>query len=156
MVQYNPDAEKERFKQLLDAAQDELLDAVTQRNSLEFRIRKLHDDIVHLAALCGEQAEDPIKDLGLTDAIRYVLSHAKEGPVKLLTPIDIKAALSARGLDVSQYSNVMASIHTVLRRLQRKGEILPSRFRGGSYIWTGRGLTPPPPLPDWLKEKLKK
>jgi len=151
MVEYNAQAEKARFKELLEAAQDELVDAVKNRNMLEMRIRSLQSDITHLAALCGEEVQDPIKDLGLTDAIRYTLGNTK-GP---MTPVEIKEALVKGGFEVSEYSNMMASIHTVLRRLRIKGEVMASGFKGGSFIWTKRGLTPPPPLPGWIKERLK-
>ncbi|HEV2022924.1 MAG TPA: hypothetical protein VGQ94_10425 [Terriglobales bacterium] len=154
---YDPEAEKARFKELLEAAQDELVENVRERQSLEMRSRKLQEDIAHLAALCGESVEDPIKQLGLTDAIRYVLGKASHGQIPLhrfMTPVEIREAISKGGFDISKYSNVMASIHTVLQRLKKKGQVTFVNFKGGSYMWKG-GLPPPPPMLDWLKERLK-
>ena len=153
MVGYDLDKEKERLKSLLDAAQDELVDAMRQQEVLTHRIRKLQDDIVHLAALCGESVTDPLKDWGLTDAIRYVIGKAQP---KTLTATGVRDALVADGYDISEYSNVMASIHQVLKRLLKKGEILTGIARPDGekrYVW-GKGLPPPPQLPERMKKRI--
>jgi hypothetical protein len=151
MVEYDLEKEKERLKALLESAQDELVDALKQQESLTYRIRKLQEDIIHLAALCGEAVVDPLKDWGLTDAIRYVIGNAKP---KSMSATGIRDALVADGYDVSDYSNVMASIHQVIKRLFRKGEILSAPSADGEkrYVW-GKGLSPLPPSPERMKKR---
>ncbi len=156
VAEYNRENERARLKELLEAAQDELVEAFKQRETLDHRISVLQKDVTHLAGLCDEEVEDPVKQMGLTDAVRYVLGQRKEGAgLKLMTPIEIRDAIAAGGYDVSEYSNIMASIHTILRRLRKKGEVMSSAMKGGSYVWTGKGMTPPPPIPGWLRERLK-
>jgi hypothetical protein len=153
MVEYDRLKERERWKALFESAQDELVDALQERERLETRIRSLQEDIGHLAALCGEPVEDPLKELGLTDAIRYVFGKAKP---QALNAVGVKNGLVADGYDISEYSNVMASIHTVIKRLLKKKEIESGAagFEGKTYVWAG-GLPPPPPLPERLRKRVK-
>ena len=154
-MEYDPVKERDRWMVLLESAQDELVDAINQKSSLEHRIRRLQEDIGHLAALCGVSVEaDPLKDVGLTDAIRYVIGRAKPQP---LTAVGVKHSLVAAGFDISEYLNVMGSIYTVLKRLLKKKEILPclpTPEGDKTYIWAG-GMPPPPPLPQSLKKRLQ-
>jgi DNA-binding PadR family transcriptional regulator len=50
---------------------------------------------------------------GLTDTIRAILTEAGEP----LTASEIREKLEARGFDMKSYSNPLANIHTILRRL---------------------------------------
>jgi hypothetical protein len=50
---------------------------------------------------------------GLTDSIRAILTEAGEP----LTASEIRAGLEAKGFDMKAYSNPLANIHTILRRL---------------------------------------
>jgi len=154
MAEYDLEKEKDRLKSLLESAQDELVEAMEKQEQLTFRIHKLREDIVHLAALCGEAVEEPLKDWGLTEAIRYVIGKYRP---KALSAIAVKEALVADGYDISEYSNVMASIHQVLKRLLKKGEIVPGLRGVGSsdkvYVW-GKGMPPSPPLPERMKKRI--
>jgi DNA-binding PadR family transcriptional regulator len=49
----------------------------------------------------------------LTDSIRAILTDAGEP----LTATEIRTALEAKGFDMKSYSNPLANIHTILRRL---------------------------------------
>jgi hypothetical protein len=50
---------------------------------------------------------------GLTDTIRAILTEAGEP----LTATEIRVKLEAKGIDMKSYSNPLANIHTILRRL---------------------------------------
>lgn len=79
---------------------------------------------------------------GLTDAIRSVLfNHFNQwrregkravGNALLMTPVQIKEALEQSGYDFSAYkSNPLASIHAVLKRLEKK-EVNTEKLPDGS------------------------
>jgi hypothetical protein len=72
-------------------------------------------------------------DVGLTDGIRQVLSSHEEA---YLSPVFIRDRLADVGFDIKTHKNILASIHTVLRRLQRKGEAVPFIKEGRTaYRW---------------------
>lgn len=153
---YDRETQKRRFAELLEAAQDDLLDTLKQRERLDHKIRILQEDIAHLAPLAGVEVEDPIIALGLTDAIRYVFGKAKPHP---MGPPEVKDALTKSGYDVSEYSNIAASIHTIIKRLLKKNEITPALPKWADnkdrkYVWCG-GLPPPPPLPRHISSRME-
>src|SRR5260370_41433892 len=100
-----PNRDEYNLMDTLEAAQDELVKLLREHESIEWRINKLQNDIVHLAALCRVEIEDPIKQLGLTDAVRYILGREK----KPLTIQEIVEALSKSSYDVSGYKNISAN-----------------------------------------------
>ncbi len=58
---------------------------------------------------------------GFIDAVRYVLKVHYPKP---LTPKEVRSwIVIGKKLDLSNYSNAMASIHTTLRRMKESGEI---------------------------------
>jgi hypothetical protein len=71
----------------------------------------------------------------VTSNIRLVLRSADAG----LSAPEIRAALQSSGWDVSSYSNPLAFIHTVLRRLVEADEIeeLPAVEGTKKYRWIG-------------------
>jgi hypothetical protein len=74
---------------------------------------------------------------GFADAIRSVLREHAHGR-NPLTPTDIKTWIGVgKKMDLSGYSNVMASIHTTLRRLKDSGEVVevPNEKGERAYCW---------------------
>jgi hypothetical protein len=145
-----------------------------QRDELRKQIEHTKYMIAHLSALAGEGFELDVSALGFTDACRVVLRDAY--PARL-TAIDVRDALGKRGFDLSSYTNPLASIHTILKRLADAGEAncKEEGFRT-TYQWTRRwnrrqhhpkssrhfgglyhklleiGPTPPGPLPEPEKD----
>jgi hypothetical protein len=76
-------------------------------------ILALHDDEEVMPYL--EQLDSITKPEGFTDAIRKCLRASLEP----LTPSEVKEMLPATGFDLSGYSNPLASIHTILKRLAK-------------------------------------
>jgi len=70
-----------------------------------------------LNRLCGFVSNVP---WGLTDACRVVLKNAG----KPMTPTDVRDRLEAIGVDLSKYTNSLAAVHTVLKRLNQAQEVL--------------------------------
>lgn len=85
---------------------------------------------------------DEAEPAGFTETIRKILQSAVRG----LTPVEVRDALVASGKNLSSQANPMASIHTVLKRLEKSGSI--SRrivTRGGEddlavYFWNKRRM----------------
>jgi len=128
-------AEMVRLREVLDHYQGELERLLQERTRLDARILQLQHDIRHVARMVDVTVDDPITQLGLTDAIRYVIQHAG----KHMTPVDVRDELLKRYCDPEDYRNLLASVHTVMKRLERAGEIT---FDGTKAEWTG-GLPMP-------------
>jgi len=96
-----------------------------------------------LGMLAGIKAGDPDGQLGLTDAIRWVVGTA-EGAI---TASEIKDRLTGATY-INLPADPMPSILTVLRRLITSEEINPYKKSSGTtyYQWVG-GLPPTPPAP---------
>jgi hypothetical protein len=122
--------EPDDLKATLEAAQAELVKLIGERAAIDERLTKLQSDVVHLAALCGVEVDDPVKQLGLTDAIRHILSTNRR-PLNIRQVLE---ALTASGFDTASYKNIAANIHTVIRRLIESKEVLP-RGGGAFFIW---------------------
>jgi archaellum component FlaC len=77
-------------------------------------------------------------ELGLTDAIRWVLRKSSE---RALTVVEIRDELKELGYDTARLENSTTSIHITLSRLAEKGEVEQLAGRGKSkkkaYKWAG-------------------
>ncbi len=80
---------------------------------------------------------------GFMDAARAVL---RERTSAALTPSEIRGFIvSEKIMDLSGYSNALASIHTTLHRLEKKKEVqeTTNRFGEKAYRWIPRAPAPP-------------
>jgi hypothetical protein len=108
------------YKADLTIALNELLEMESDRFELETRIAKQKKRIAALSELAHADDEGPAPtDLvqGITDACRTVF-RATEKP---LLPIEVKNGVEALGLPPQQ--NLLASVHTVIRRLLAAREV---------------------------------
>src|SRR5229473_3559007 len=110
------DAVTDDYKRALDAAVREYEDLGRQRAVLDARLTQLAQSIGTLCKLCGLV---PAMPWGLTDACRTVLRNAAIP----MSPTEVRDRLFGIGFDLSKYSNELAAIHTVLRRLNDSGEV---------------------------------
>ncbi len=106
-------------KMLSDERVEALLDAV----------RALHK--VYGGNLPESVARQIEGDLGITDQVREVM---KSVPAQFLQPTQVRQMVEARGFSFADYSNPMAVIHQVLKRLQKQGE-LDLHPGGQHYKW---------------------
>src|SRR6266496_1903493 len=120
----------DEYRRALEAASREYQKLSEQRADLDQRIAQLAQTIGSLNKLCGFV---PNVGVGLTDACRMVL-HAAGHP---LTAIEVRQQLEAMGFDVSKYSNDLAPIHTVLKRLMESHEVtfVPRGYAKPAYQW---------------------
>jgi hypothetical protein len=65
----------------------------------------------------------------LTDACRVVLKNAG----KAMTPTEVRDRLEAIGMDLTKYSNSLAAVHTVLKRLNQAQEVLFIDLPSGKF-----------------------
>jgi hypothetical protein len=88
---------------------------------------------VQLQKLAEMVAEPP----GFTDSVRNVLRNV---PFQALTPKKVRDLLREAGFDLSSYTNPLASIHTILKRLADRGEVVVSESdKEVHYRWKSKG-----------------
>jgi hypothetical protein len=126
------------YKQTFDTAIQELSDLMEERENLDnqreeitARIAKVRRGVLALSPLVGEEPKSVETkyphlfpelippDIGLTDAVRKVLQVNNI----FLTPVKVKTELKVVGYDIDRYKNILASIHTILKRLLDAGEV---------------------------------
>ena len=118
------------YRRALETAIREYEALGEQRQDVDKRLAEVAQTISSLSRLCGLV---PTVPMGLTDACRLVV----RGAGLPVTPTEVRERLRAFGFDLSRYSNDLAAIHTILKRLNQAGEL---RFiaRGSdkpAYIW---------------------
>lgn len=135
---------------MLEKAKQQLADLKTQREQLlaqvteiDRRIEKQNKGIEGLAHLADQEtmAELPIgavtplaKYSSFTDAITYALKTVPSG----LVPTQVRDRLQLLGYDLGKYkSDPVASIHTTLKRLEKRGLVKSERNEMGkaAYRW---------------------
>jgi hypothetical protein len=101
-----------------------LRDLLRQREQLATKIAKQQTRVAALAALCETSEEvDKMTEMdlgGLTNACRTVFRAAGN---RGLMPTEVRGALERLRFPIQTHKNILASIHTVIRRLEEVGEI---------------------------------
>jgi hypothetical protein len=173
------------YKKMAENIRAELESLEIQQETTERRIARLRQALIGLVPLAqeflnysGELAtlSAELDAMSITDAARQILQASKTP----LAPLEIKQQLVNMGKDLSDQKNVMAGIHSLLKRLLRNEEI-ETKDNGLTYEWkgirrfprtyvdmmqaqreteqaipppSGHGLTPPPRLnPELAKKK---
>jgi hypothetical protein len=118
------------YRRALEAAAKEYEALGEERRRIDHRLGELAQTIATLSRLCGFAAT---VQWGLTDACRTVLRYGGHA----MTPIEVRDRLKSIGFDLSRYSNDLAAVHTILKRLNEAGEIrFKTNYAGAkSYIW---------------------
>ena len=118
------------YRRALEAATSEYEALGDQRREIDRRLAELSQTIGTLSKLLGLV---PTVPLGLTDAIRLVV----RGAGLPMTPVDIRDRLLAIGFDTTKYTNDLAAVHTILKRLNDSGEVrfLPRSSGKHQYAW---------------------
>jgi hypothetical protein len=122
-----------------------------ERRRIDDRLAQLTQTITTLSRLIGLEPTIP---LGLTDACRLVYRNAGIP----LSPTDVRERLRAIGFELSNYSNEMAAIHTVLRRLNDSGELRAMAAPGKQiYAWQAPAAvyTISPEVAQYLRQNPK-
>ena len=129
---------KNVYKENLNIARQELVKLLEQREALDKRIAKLRQEIGSLAYLAGVGRPKAVlklpggakKQSGLKPACREVL-RASDVP---LTPDEVMEGIGRLGFHQGNYTNLLASVHTTLRRMTENGEVEESS-KGGKKAY---------------------
>lgn len=120
----------DEYRKALEAAIHEYETLGEQRRGIDRRLAELSQTIATLSRLLGFS---PTVPLGLTDAVRMVL----RGAGVPTTPMQIRDRLSGMGFDMTRYTNQLAAVHTILKRLNDSGEarLIPRAGGKHEYAW---------------------
>jgi hypothetical protein len=151
------DINAQLYDNALQQAIAELSDVMSERESLveriedtDQRIMRLRRGAMGLGALCGRTPGtlssqypdlfpdniDP--DTGLSDAVRDIL---RIDPRTYYSPVDVRNRLRDKGYEIGKHKNVLASIHTVLKRLKNQDELKEANREGRTvYQWIEREI----------------
>jgi hypothetical protein len=144
----------EKFRKQIIEAWAELHMAESAQRKLEQRIQDLRDLIRATANFLPNNErmlELMILDMckhpsNITEAVRLVLFiNMATDRNKHITPVEIRDMAEARGFNFTDYSNPLASIHTILRRMkesdppeviydEESGGYTPTRHAMGSVV----------------------
>jgi hypothetical protein len=129
------------YRRDLQARKRELVFLLNERKKIDEHIARLQPLISHLEGLCHELGNRAARETavkvamtaGLTDAVRVTLKEAF-GP---LTPLELKEWMGSKGFDFSHYSLPLSSLHVVLQRLVKSGEVRVVPWKSGkkAYQW---------------------
>lgn len=109
----------------------------------EKAIVELRQTIAALQRLCGEPEFVEEDALGLTDAIRMAFKTQEAGMYGLMSTAmsaqDVRDKMERMGYG-GRWGNLLASIHTVIKRLHEKGELQAAGNLNGkeTYTWIRR------------------
>ena len=100
-----------------------------QRREIDSRLAQLAQTIGTLSRLLGLT---PTVPMSITDAVRLAMRAGVP-----MTPLDVRERLLSIGVDLSAYSNDLAVIHTVVKRLNEAGElrVIPKPGGKNAYLW---------------------
>jgi hypothetical protein len=126
----------EEYRQALEAAIREYESLGAQRREIDERLEQLAQTIGTLNRLCGFVST---VQWGLTDACRVVLKNAG----RAMTPIEVRDRLQAIGFDLDRYTNSLAAVHTVLKRLNQSQEALFVEHPSGKFACEWRPTVRP-------------
>lgn len=132
----------ERYKQELTAAQERLMELIQRRHEIDTEIADTRRIIGGFSAIVGEVPVQPDitnlltgakRELGLTASCREVfLAYRKEQ----LAPMEVMEKIMEMGLHTKDYPNLLASIHTTLRRMASgDGAILNEGVKDGKKAY---------------------
>ena len=132
------------YRRALFQAKQDLARCLVRRQKIDHKVARLQAVINDLEDLCAERdqkhferrVERVVKahlNMGITELARVML---KETSLPMTAP-DLKERIEARKLDLSRYSNPLAVIHTVLKRLVQSGEVkvVPQKYGKKAYQW---------------------
>ena len=113
------------------------------RAALDVQIAKLEQ--VEAALRGVAEPKRKVADLSsITDVVRTAIQSATQP----ITPPELRDAVLAMGFNNRKYSQFLASLHVVLRRLVNNREVLEFTFADTKKYWWAMKLMPGGPFPE--------
>jgi hypothetical protein len=100
------------------AAEDKRAELEIQMREADTEIANISKAIRSVLTVLGVNKDEPISELGITDAVRRVVSSQVR-----MTANEIRGELEKQGFNLSGYQNPMASIYKILTRLHGNDEL---------------------------------
>ena len=116
------------YRRAFETAKKEFEALGEERRAIDRRLTQLAQTMAGLSRLCGYV---PTVSWGLTDGCRMVLMSSG----RPMTPTEVRDALGACGFDMSKYTNELAAVHTVLKRLNEAGETRFIALESGKHAY---------------------
>jgi hypothetical protein len=135
---------KPAFGQTLKRTRLELQKLRRQRADLDTRIAKLEHVEAALRTVAEPRKEAPADLTSITDVVRKVVQSASTP----ITPPEVRDKMLAMGFDKGPYSQFLASVHVILKRLWKNGEALEFTFADKKTYWWATKSMSPAPLPE--------
>jgi len=123
-----------------------LRDAVQHRNEAQVEIAECTNAIKALAQVCGEEEAAEylaaVDELGGKPGFKNIILTMLRAHRQGLTPAVIRSGITqTKVMDLSTYTNPLASIYTTLRRLEDAGEVESVRNDDGTRIYRLKVVT---------------
>jgi hypothetical protein len=122
---------KQPFARTLKRTRQELDRLRSQRARIDEEVAKLEQIEAALQAVAEPEAASVVDLSSLTSVIRRVVKSASVP----ITPPEVRDKMREIGFDEGPYSQFLASIHVVLKRLWRNGEIFEFTFKDKKTYW---------------------
>ena len=149
--------------EFLDQTLTDLESHIQERNRIDVEIAKLKGTARVLSEMLEENEEQArrwnailgwasLNAPNLTDSIRAMLrGSGKQGA----TAIGTRDRLQDVGFDFSGFTNPLASVHTTLKRLFGKGELVYGNERDGKpvYVWALPEYGASASLANWMEDR---
>ncbi len=131
------------FAQTLKRTRRELERLRLQRAQIDTEIAKLEQVEAALRGVTEPKRHAP--DLSsITDVVRDVLKSA----IQPMTPTDVRDKMLAMGFNKGKYSQFLASVHVILKRLTKNDEVFEFTFGDGKRYWWVTKSMPGGPFPE--------
>ena len=127
--------------------QEERSALLDQRTTLETDLVEVRNKISHISEVMNHLAplaglmyanQKNLSALGITDAVRSVLTHSAER----VSAQDVRRLLAEKGYELAGLSAPMASIYKILSRLEEAGEVEREKEEGRVYYkWKASPIT---------------
>lgn len=125
-------ADEAKLDRVVEDLVAQIRELLKQRVEIENRIDALRSALANILKISNAEVEDYVlSDLpsGISAACIAIFKYAD----KPLTAIDIRDALVRMNFaGVGEYKNLLATIHTTLKRMEKKGWIIHKEI---GYVW---------------------
>jgi hypothetical protein len=132
------------FRQSLDEVRRKIAVVSGKIEVLQRELAELKEADKVLARLCDAEISEPdqnAKPLAAENSFTNAISFAlQSGRGTQLTPVEVRDKMEMLGYDFSKYSSdALTSIHTLLKRMAKKGTVKPRRWPHNrtTYQWIG-------------------